>query len=368
MEKSEKNLILFMPSIEGGGVEKNLFIISNYLSKFYPNLILITYDKKFKNRFNKKINILTPGSKFIKSPSKYYKYFRCLILLFIVLIKNKNTTTFAFQANIYSIILCKLLFKKIIVRSNSSPSGWSKNFFKNFIFKVFLPFADIIIVNSIKFKKELDEKFNVNSILIYNPLDLKEIIRCSKLPLKDNFFNSKKFINIINISRFTDQKDHKTLLKAYELACKNINCKLLLMGYGKNLEDIKKFINEKKIKKNIKILNFKSNPFNYLRKADIFILTSIYEGLPNVLLEALALKKYVISTNCPTGPEEILGKDKYGDLFQIGDYKTLSKKILNFKKNSKNIKTKANKGFLSLNRFDYTKNLIKYHKIIKNIE
>ena len=62
------------------------------------------------------------------------------------------------------------------------------------------------------------------------------------------------------------------------------------------------------------------------------------------------------------------GKDKYGDLFQIGDYKTLSKKILNFKKNSKNIKTKANKGFLSLNRFDYTKNLIKYHKIIKNIE
>ena len=220
--------------------------------------------------------------------------------------------------------------KKIIVRSNSSPSGWSKNFFKNFIFKVFLPFADIIIVNSIKFKKELDEKFNVNSILIYNPLNLKEIIRCSKLPLKDNFFNSKKFINIINISRFTDQKDHKTLLKAYELACKNINCKLLLMGYGKNLEDIKKFINEKKIKKNIKILNFKSNPFNYLRKADIFILTSIYEGLPNVLLEALALKKYVISTNCPTGPEEILGKDKYGDLFQIGDYKTLSKKILNF--------------------------------------
>ena len=184
-----------------------------------------------------------------------------------MLLKNKDTITFAFQANIYSIILCKLLFKKIIVRSNSSPSGWNNNFFKKLIFKIFLPRADAIIVNSVKFKNELDKKFNVKSILIYNPLNLKEIVEYSKLPLKDNFFNSKKFINIINISRFTDQKDHITLLKAFEIVSKKINCKLMIMGYGKNLGKIKRFINEKKLNKKIKIVNFKSNPFNYLKKS-----------------------------------------------------------------------------------------------------
>lgn len=367
MEKSKRNLILFMPSIDGGGVEKNLFIISNYLSKFYQNLTLITFDKRFKKKFNNKINILTPGSNSIKSSNKYYKYYKCLILLVKVLLKNKDTITFAFQANIYSIILCKLLFKKIIVRSNSSPSGWNNNFFKKLIFKIFLPRADAIIVNSVKFKNELDKKFNVKSILIYNPLNLKEIVEYSKLPLKDNFFNSKKFINIINISRFTDQKDHITLLKAFEIVSKKINCKLMIMGYGKNLGKIKRFINEKKLNKKIKIVNFKSNPFNYLKKADIFVLTSIYEGLPNVLLEALALKKYIISTDCPTGPAEIINKNKFGDLVKIGDYKTLSKKIIEFKRNSKSIKIKKQNGFESLVKFDYKKNLNKYLNTIQSI-
>jgi len=367
MEKNKKNIIFFMPSIEGGGVEKNLFIISNYLSKLNKNLILITYDDRFKKKFSKRIKILLPKHKFIKRPTKYYKYFRCLIILFIFLIKNKNSITFSFQANIYCIILCKLLLKKVIIRSNSSPSGWNKNLFKNLIFRIFFPFADKIIVNSIKFKKELDKKFNINSIVIYNPLNIDEIIRLSKVPLKDNFFNSKKFINIINISRFTDQKDHITLLKAFELANKETNCKLLLIGYGKNLRKIKDFIQRKNLKKNVRVINFKSNPFNYLNKADIFILSSIFEGLPNVLLEALALKKYILSTNCPTGPEEILKKNRYGDLYKIGDYKSLSKKIIYFKKNSNKLREKAKRGFLSLKRFDYQENLLKYNAIIQNI-
>ena len=77
--------------------------------------------------------------------------------------------------------------KKIISRSNSSPSGWSKNFIKKSIYKLGLNLADILIVNSIEFKKEMKKKFSVNSIHIYNPLNTKEILSLSKKRVKKIF-------------------------------------------------------------------------------------------------------------------------------------------------------------------------------------
>ena len=74
MDKNKKKLILFMPSMEGGGVEKNLIIIANYLAKNIKNISLITFDKKFNNRFDKKINIINSNYSNKKKYSKYFKY------------------------------------------------------------------------------------------------------------------------------------------------------------------------------------------------------------------------------------------------------------------------------------------------------
>ena len=86
-------------------------------------------------------------------------------------------------------------------------------------------------------------------------------------------------------------------------------------------------------------MNFVENPFNLIKQTNIFILSSKYEGLPNVLLEALVLKKFIISSDCPTGPKEILLNGKGGLLFKKEDHKELSKKLYTFliiKKNVKN--------------------------------
>ena len=98
--------------------------------------------------------------------------------------------------------------------------------------------------------------------------------------------------------------------------------------------------------------------------ADLFVLTSKFEGLPNVLLEALSLKKFVISTNCPTGPSEILLRGKAGYLFKIGNYKQLAKKILVHYKRQRRNKLMTKNGYLSLSRYDYKKNCEKYLNLI----
>ena len=139
-----------MPSVEGGGVEKNFFIISNYLANKLNKVLLITAENNLSKKINN-IEVVYPKSNFWRNKGRFRKYIICVFLLIKILLKNRNIFVFTFQANLYAILVCKLFRIKVISRSNSSPSGWSKNFIKNYIYKVGLNLADTIIVNSIEF-------------------------------------------------------------------------------------------------------------------------------------------------------------------------------------------------------------------------
>ena len=175
---------------------------------------------------------------------------------------------------------------------------------------------------------------------------------------------------MINVARFTDQKNHMMLLRSLNSIQNNLNFELIIIGYGPNKMKMITFLKENKLKEKIKIINFKENPYNYINAADVFILTSNFEGLPNVLLESMCLKKIIISTDCPTGPKEILKNGKYGSLIKIDDAKKLSSLLLNIDKSKNKYKTLAFKGFNSLGRFSYSDNMNKYlfliNKIFKN--
>ena len=362
----QKKLLIFMPSIEGGGVEKNLFIISNFLAYKIYKVFLITASKKYKNKFDKKIDLILPKLNIWDKLGRRVKYLICLTLLLKKFIIEKNIVVLCFQANIYCIILCKIFNKKIIVRSNSSPTGWSKNFLKNFIFKNILNQADQIIVNSLEFKKELKNRFQVNARCIYNPLNSKEIIKKSKV-FFPKIFKMKKSLKIINIGRYTEQKDQITLLKSLKILDKKINYEAVILGKGFLKNKLINYSKENGLKNKIKFINFLPNPYPLIKQADIFVLSSAYEGLPNVLLEALTLNKFIISANCPTGPKEILLNGKGGLLFKVGNYKQLANKIIYYFDNKKKCEVKLKNARNQLHRFDYSSNLLKYLNLINEL-
>ena len=285
----------------------------------------------------------------------------------LIEIKKQKCLVFAFQANIYCCILSFIFNFKLITRSNSSPSGWTKNFIKNYLFKIFFNIPKSIIVNSLDFKKEIDKKFSIKSSLIYNPLNKDEILLKSKEKIKFKIFEKKESLKIINIARFTDQKDHLTLLRAFKNIHETINVELLIIGYGANKNKILDFIKQNKLNSKIKVLDFQNNPYKYIKKSDVFILTSRFEGLPNVLLESLVLKKFIISSDCPTGPREILENGKFGFLFKIKDYKKLSLLILEYAKNKNKYLKKIQLGYKSLDRFNLDLNANKYLNEISKI-
>ena len=360
----KQKIIFFMPAMEGGGVEKNLVMIANFFSKKKINVSIISFDQLYKKKFNKNINFIS----FRKDPikiNKYFKYFICLILLFKKILFS-NVLIISFQANIYSLILCKLFGKKIIIRSNTSPAGWTTNLIKNIIYSYFVKKADKVIVNSYDFQRQMKKKFNVRSTMIYNPINIKEIKKKSLFKIND-YLIKKNNINIINIGRLTDQKNQILILKAIKKIPNNIKINLIIIGYGHNEINLKNFIKTNNLEKKVTLINEINNPYKYLSKFDLFILSSKYEGLPNVLLECLALKIPIISSNCPTGPYEILNGNKYGTLFHNNNVNELSKLIIKFKFKKKFFLKKTELGYKSLERFNFQKKCNEYLNISKSL-
>ena len=175
----------------------------------------------------------------------------------------------------------------------------------------------------------------------------------------------ENILKIIHVGRFAEEKDHITFLNSLIFLKKKINFEAVIIGRGSLKKKFLKFIEINNLKKNVRILDYKKNPYPYIKQADFLILTSLHEGLPNILLEAIVLNKFIISSNCPTGPREILDNGRGGGLFKVGSYKDLTKKII-FYSHNKIIRKKKIKFALSrINRFNYTLNLKRYFEVLK---
>ena len=358
--KFRKKIVFFCPSIEEGGVEKNLINITNLLSKNFQ-INLVTANKNKSKYFNKDIKFISPNNDFFNTKNRSLKILICLYLL-ITQCKS-YTLIFSFQANITAIIIAKFLKKKIIIRSNSSPNFYAKNFIKRFFMKRLFKFADKVIVNSLDFKKEFIKYFNIKPIVIYNSIENEDyLLKNYNKKVNFNFFdNSNDSLKILSIGRLVDQKDHLIILKALNLIKFKKNFKFCLIGKGYLKDDITDYINANNLESQVKIVGYKENVYPYYKKADLFILSSKYEGLPNTLIEALTFGLNIISTDCKTGPKEILKNGKFGKLFKVGDYKKLSELILFSKKRNK---SKIFKDF----RFNQKTNILKYKKILQEIK
>jgi glycosyltransferase involved in cell wall biosynthesis len=162
----------------------------------------------------------------------------------------------------------------------------------------------------------------------------------------------------------TNQKNQITLLKAINLIKNKFSIHCLIIGKGKTFLNLNNYIQDNNLKKNVELLGYKEKPWRYVKHCDVFVLTSKYEGLPNVLLEAINENKIIVSTDCPSGPKEILSNHKGGFLFPVNDHIKLAN-ILNYiycnKKKALKKNSFAKKNLL---KFNYKINLEKYKNII----
>mgnify|MGYP003583086586 FL=1 len=205
---------------------------------------------------------------------------------------------------------------------------------------------------------------------IYNPLDCNNIIEQGNENIEKMTSYEKELIErdyFLAVSRLdTVQKDFETLIEGYSiLKNKGIKEKLYIIGEGNGRVKIEKMIEEKNLGEDVILLGEKKNPYVWMKNSKLFIHSSRYEGLPTVLLEALMMDKFIVSSNCPTGPTEILTNPKAGELFDVGDANQLAEKVLKVLYDKDYQKELLKNIQLKKKEFELSEITEKFHKIIE---
>lgn len=360
-----KEMVVYYPSVEHGGMEKNLLNMFNHIAE--KKKIKVTFfstyiNNKTKKNISKEINIVQ-----YKTTKKiFFNRFSISIISFLFFytkikksFSKKNTIIFSAQNSIFAIILSNILGFKVLVRNGNHP--WSSliyadnfflGFFSFFLRLFFYNFADKIVVNSSKSK-------NFFKFFLLNKKKIKCISNSTILNL--NLRKKKRKNFFVTAGRLTKQKNLETLINAFSIFSKKYkDYKLLILGEGTKKKDLINLAKEKKIYNKIVFKNYVNNPLDTFLSSKAYICTSLYEGLPNSIIEALNAYTPVISTNCLSGPEEILNGGKYGYLIPLKDYKTLANKMVYVVENYKLAIKKSSLGHKSLKRYNVKEITSKY--------
>ena len=194
----------------------------------------------------------------------------------------------------------------------------------------FYGWADNIVAVSEGVAKDLieiglpKEKIKV----IYNPIvdtQLKNKIQDS---FEHTWLKTGQPPVILAVGRLTKQKDFPTLLRAFAIVRRQLPVRLIILGEGEERPSLESLIRKLNIESDVKLMGFVENPYMYMSKVSMLVLSSVWEGFGNVLVEAMAAGTPVLSTNCPSGPAEILERGKYGKLVPIGDEECLAEGII----------------------------------------
>jgi glycosyltransferase involved in cell wall biosynthesis len=163
--------------------------------------------------------------------------------------------------------------------------------------------------------------------VIHNPIDTGRISRQAEAQPDHPWFQPGQPPVLLAAGRLHPQKDYPTLLQAFASLRKARTLRLAILGEGHERPQLEKLIEDLGIGADVRLLGFQKNPFAFMARAAVFVLSSAWEGLGNVLIEALACGCPVVSTDCPHGPSEILEKGRYGALVPVGDPEELARAI-----------------------------------------
>lgn len=163
--------------------------------------------------------------------------------------------------------------------------------------------------------------------VLYNPIDRAKVQNLATAPISHPFFEQKIPL-ILGIGRLNTQKDFPTLIRAFSMIREQYPCHLMILGEGEERPTLEALVHELGIADWVALPGFIENPYPYMRRAAVMVLSSLFEGFPNVLLEAMACGCSVVSTDCPSGPVEIIADARYGRLVSVGNVQAMAQAIL----------------------------------------
>lgn len=240
-----------------------------------------------------------------------------LLALIANFLAGSNTAIYVTEHNMLSTSLAKhRLFKRLLLLG---------------LMKALYPIANRVIAVSSGVAFDLERTLSLDRrtlCVIHNPIDLSEIAILADEPVYHSWFTDPNKHVIISVGRLVQQKDYTLLINAFAHVSARRPVRLIIIGEGPERTRLEQLVNSLGLQADVDFLGFQHNPYNYVRHSDLFVLSSAWEGFSVVLAEALACGTSVLSTDCPSGPSEILEGGIWGRLVPVGDVSAMANGIV----------------------------------------
>ncbi len=330
-----KKIALLIPSLKGAGAEKIVFNLANFFSQkgYDVDLIVLREIGQYLDNVSSKVRIINLNSN---------RALLGLIPLIRYLKKNNPYTLISSLShlNIISIIAKLIIYrsntKVIVVEHNDLRDNIKKKFnFKKKIVKLLMSFTykkahKVIAVSNGVFEYILSfinlDKSKIK--VIYNPIFDQSIITKMREQVDEQWLKDENIPLILGVGRLTEQKNFKLLIRAFAKVRQKIDARLIIIGEGHLKNDLISLAKSLNLQGHFSLPGFEKNPYKFMANSSLVVLSSNYEGFGNVLVEAMACGTQVISTDCNSGPSEILENGLWGKLVTVNNVSELANAII----------------------------------------
>jgi glycosyltransferase involved in cell wall biosynthesis len=361
------DIAFFLVNLNGGGAEKvMLSLASGFAEKgLKVDLVVAILEGEYLSLVSPQVRLIDlKSSRLISSlPSliSYLRQNRPQVL--ISALEDPNTIAVIAKR------LARVSTSVILTVHNhlSRASKQSKNLKGKlipFFVRLFYAWADGIVAVSQGVAEDAAKISNLpldKIQVIYNPIFTNDLIEKFAQPVNHPWFLQDQPPVILGVGRLTKQKDFPTLIRAFALVQKQYSARLMILGQGEDLSSLQALVAELGLEENVCFPGFVPNPYSYMKQASLCVLSSIFEGFGNVLVEAMLAGTPVVSTDCESGPAEILADGKYGDLVAVGDFESLATAMINNLKNPLDSQLLQKRG----QEFSLEAALKKYEQLLK---
>lgn len=332
------DIAVHLPDLSGGGAERMVTNLTReFASRGYNvDLVLSQASGPYLSNVSQEVNIVDldaptfPGYAALGSLPSLGSYLRrCRPTSLLAVLTRVNVVS-VITARLFSTETNIVVSERNHLSSTLDQYGWLGKQVLPSLVRTTYPWADGIVPISNGVAQDLStiSRIPVSEMtVIHNPAYSEDIREQAAAPVSHPWFGPGEPPVVLGVGSLSPQKDFPTLIRAFDQLRSQQDARLLILGEGDRREELESLIQECGISNDVELPGFVDNPFKYMKQADVFVLSSQWEGFGNVVVEAMACGTPIVSTDCPSGPAEILENGEYGQLVPTADPEALAAAI-----------------------------------------
>jgi glycosyltransferase involved in cell wall biosynthesis len=325
--KAQRPVALFLPSLGGGGAERNMVLLAGGLAAAGHRVDLVAADASGPNRAlaDPRVRVINLGVPRVLHSVRPLAAYLAREGPRVLIVAHEHANIAAVVARGWARVRVPLVLtlRSTLSRQAKLARDWRDRWALPMLGRLLYPRADRLVALSHAAARDAEQWLGLPSgrvIVIANPVISDRTYALARAPLDHPVFAAGRAPVVLAVGRLAREKDYPTLLEAMvRLRAGRDRAQLVILGDGPERESLQHLVARLQLGAVVTLAGYQANPLPWMARAAVVALASRYEGLPTVLIEALACGARVVSTDCPSGPREILGGGTWGTLVPVGD-------------------------------------------------